>query len=136
MSKFRNHKYEWSHPFSSTRHQWSFRGPVGGVSFSVSIMDDDERFPEPTCGLEFHHSSRAEAGAYLIDGNAPHHSPCWLLGEPCWHDGTSLYAGESVWPRVEGLLRTGNHTAIFSILEGEYVRHFEAQLDLVKEGMS
>lgn len=126
IGRFRDHKYQWTHPFSSTRHQWSLVGPVGGISFHVSIMDDAQQFPDPTCGLEFHHSSRAEAGAYLRDGQAPHHAPCWLLGEPCWHDGTSLYASEGVWPRVEWLLARGDHLAIFAILESEYTRHFEA----------
>lgn len=131
IGRFRNHEYKWSHPYNNTRHQWSLLGPVGGVSFHVNIMDDRERFSEPTCGLEFHHSSRAEGHDYLIDGQAPHHSPCWLLGEPCWHDGTSLYASEGVWPRVEPLLSRGDHLAIFDILEREYSRHFEQEIEEV-----
>jgi hypothetical protein len=125
--KFRNHKYEWSKPYSATRHQWSLIGPIGGVSFSASIMDKTD-FPDPTCGLEFHHSQRA-GEIYSISQEAPHHSPCWLLGEPCWHDGTSLYASETVWPMVEVYLRTGDHDQIFKVLEWEYCRHFERQSD-------
>lgn len=126
MAKFRNQKYTWEHPFSSTRHSWSLVGPIGGVSLHVSIMDDDAKFPDPTCGLEFHHSHRA-GEIYPVNQEAPHHTPCWLIGEPCWHDGTSLYASETIWPEVQCYLRTGNHDQVFKVLEREYARHFEPE---------
>lgn len=126
MSKFRGHKYVWTAPYTAVSHQWSFIGPLGGISFSASIMPEDSpHFMGPSCGLEFHHSSRAAHVTGAIRTDAPSHSPCWLLGEPCWHDGTSLYATEHVWPYVEHLLKIGDHQAIFRHLEHEYVRHFE-----------
>lgn len=114
--KFRDHKYTWQRPHAAVYHQWSFRGPGGGLSFHVSIMDD-EPGREPSAGLEFHHL----APPYGED-EAAHHSPCWLLGAPCWHNGTSLYASESVWPRVH--MCKGDHGEIFRVLEREYDAHF------------
>jgi hypothetical protein len=76
---------------------------------------------DPSCGLEFHHAARAR---YRCD-EAPDHIKCPLIGEPCWHDGTSLYASETIWPRIEPILRSGDHEAVFRILEYEYDSHFK-----------
>lgn len=118
--KFRDHTYKWMHPFMSTAHQWSFRGPRGGLHLHVSIMDERDRFPDPSCGLEFHHMDDTSEGH-----EPPHHTDCWLIGGRCWHDGTSLYAGETVWPRVERLMP--DHAAIFRYLEQLYCEHFERE---------
>src|SRR3546814_5446238 len=44
---------------------------------------------------------------------------CWLIGGRCWHDGTSLYATDTLWPMIEAMLRTGDHETIFRVLEQE-----------------
>lgn len=117
MSRFRHHKYTYSKPFSSARHHWELVGPEGGIHFHVSMTDDFGA----SCGLEFHHAARAN-----YDPNrAPDHIKCPLIGEPCWHDGTSLYAEESIWPLVEPMLRAGAHDEVFRALEHEYDQHFK-----------
>jgi len=116
MAKFRHHKYTYSNPFGSPRHHWELVGPDGGIHFHVSLT----KGYEPSCGLEFHHAARAK---YRCD-EAPDHVKCPLIGEPCWHDGTSLYASESIWPMVEAMLRSGDHEAVFRTLEHEYDKHF------------
>lgn len=120
MRRFSHHKYGWSKPFGSPRHQWSFLGPVGGVHFTASYFKDGE---PPACGLEFHHTRAAG----LYPDEAPHHTKCWLTGEPCWHDGTSLYASETLWPMIEPILRSGDHETIFRFLEQEYDRRFSRE---------
>ncbi len=112
---FRQHTYKWSKPFMSVRHEWSLIGPRGGIHFHASQRPEYDA-ADAICGLEFHRYERQ-------GDNAPSHTPCWLLGAPCWHDGTSLYAGETLWPRIEPLLRAGNHDAVFRILEREYHEH-------------
>ena len=131
--KFRDHKYTWESPFNSTRHQWCFRGPDGGIQFHVSIMDNpsNELFREPSCGLEFHHNTQPHGEPRAAD-----HSPCWLTGQPCWHDGTSLYASETVWPHIEPMLLSGDHVAIFHYLERLYEEHFEAYDEDIEERTS
>lgn len=121
MARFRHHKYTWSRPWGSPRHQWELVGPEGGVHFSVSMT----KGYDPSCGLEFHHSTRAK---YRRD-EAPDHTQCWLIGGPCWHDGTSLYASETLWPMIEPMLRSGDHETIFRILEGEYDDRFKRLAD-------
>lgn len=106
--RYRHHKYTYTNPFGSPNHQWSMIGPDGGMHFHVSVHKD---YP-PSCGLEIHYATKR--------GNeAPSQVPCWLIGAPCWHDGTSLYASEYLWPRIEAYLRAGDHDRIFSILERE-----------------
>ena len=116
--KFNHHKYKWTHPFGWVRHSWEFVGPDGGVSFNVSVADD-EKYGN-TCGLEFHFCARSG-----VTSGAPDYTTCHLTGEPCWHEGTSLYAEESLWPVVEPALKSGEHDFIFCTLEREYERVFE-----------
>lgn len=116
MGRFRHHKYTYTNRFGSPSHTWELVGPDGGIHFHVSIT----KSYDPSCGLEFHHAARAK---YRCDA-APDHTTCPLIGEPCWHDGTSLYASEQVWPMVEPMLRHGEHEAVFRYLEGEYDSHF------------
>lgn len=116
MGKYRHHKYTWSKPFGNARHWWELVGPLGAVHFHVSVND---KYGD-SCGLEFHHT---EACGWHTD-EAPHHINCPLTGGRCWHDGTSLYASEHLWPRVKDLLGLGNHEAIFRILEQEADERF------------
>ena len=115
--KFRHHEYKWNKPFGNVRHQWSLLGPLGGVHFHVS---ESEQYGD-SAGLEFHHTRACNAYA----GEAPHHKDCWLTGEPCWHDGTSLYASETLWPRFMSAARNGQHDVIFRALEDEYNERFK-----------
>lgn len=117
MSKYRHHKYKWEKPFGNAKHQWSFVGPFGGVHFHVS----ENRQYGDSAGLEFHHN---RACHYRAD-EAPDHPTCWLTGEPCWHDGTSLHATETLWPIISAMLKSGDHDAIFRVLEREADERFD-----------
>lgn len=117
MPRFSHHKYTWTKPFGSVRHNWELVGPRGGINFHFSPI---KGYP-PTAGLEFHHPRSANA----FPDSAPHFLNCPLLGEPCWHDGTSLYATETILPEVEAYLRDGEHELIFAMLEREYDKHFK-----------
>jgi hypothetical protein len=81
---------------------------------------DDPKYGDPSCGLEFHHAFDPTKGQ-----EAPVHINCALTGGRCWHEGTSLYASEHVWPLVKLYLQNGDHRMIFKVLEGEYDQHFE-----------
>lgn len=110
---FKHHKYTLHYSFGWMRHDWRLVGPNGGINFHIQIADE-ERY-EPSAGLEFHH---------LSGEGAPDHVDCELTGGRCWHDGTSLYATESVWPQVKAHLAANDHKSIFKTLEFEYKRHF------------
>lgn len=109
--KYNHHKYTYENRFNSARHSWTLIGEKGGLHFHVNILEDEKY--GPTAGLEIHKFSGV---------GAPDHVPCWLLHAPCWHDGTSSYAMETLWPMVEPYLKTGEHNTIFKLLEGEATR--------------
>lgn len=116
MMSYRHHKYTWAKPFNSVRHQWELVGRHGGLHFHASITDGYG----VTAGLEVHYLTPPD----YMRNDPPSQLPCWLLKCPCWHDGTSLYASETLWPMVEPMLRSGDHDTIFRILEREADERF------------
>jgi hypothetical protein len=118
---FRSHTYTWEKPFGSVSHQWSVIGPTMAVSFHVSVN------PEygDSAGLELHYF---EAPDYMRE-RAPSHVDCKFTGGRCWHDGTSLYAIETLWPMIQPMLRNGDHETIFGILEGEIKNRVKTTLE-------
>lgn len=125
---YSGHTYTWRQQHFSISHQWSLVGPKGGLSFNVTIAQKEGQWPT-TAGLEIHYA-RGHVPEYLVH-QAPSHKRCWLLGEPCWHDGTSLYATETLWPIVEAMLKGGDHESVFRLLESEANNRFlpEARAD-------
>ena len=113
----RHHKYVWSRPYDGcTNHWWELVTAWGGVHFHASVQDENKY--DPSVGLEFHH-----VRPLYREGDAPDHVDCPLTGGRCWHDGTSLYAREALWPIIEPMLRNGQHSAIFGVLENEAWDH-------------
>lgn len=104
---FKGHTYTWCKPFTRIRHQWELRSAHGGITFwamDISVS--------PTCGLELH-------SIYQQGENPPDHINCPVTGGRCWHDGTSMYATDALWPLIEPYLKDGDHETIFRILERE-----------------
>lgn len=116
MPKYAHHKYTYEKPYGYPRHNWSLIGQHGGLRFHATTMPNHG----PSCGLEIHRFSGE---------GAPSHTPCHLLGAPCWHDGTSLYANETLWPLIEPFFEAGAHDAIFKLLEAEATRFMEAKIN-------
>lgn len=120
MARFAGHKYTFTvTSWNADHHRWELRGPEGGVHFHATISKTSEH--PPACGLEIHRC----APAPYQQGQAPHHIDCPVTGGRCWHDGTSLYASETLWPMFEGWLHLGDHAAVFSALEREYDNRFQ-----------
>lgn len=117
MRKFKHHKYTYQNRFGNPSHQWELVGPDGGIHFHFNHLKDYS----DTAGLEFHHSRSAN---YRPE-TAPDHTHCPLTGEPCWHDGTSMYATETLLPVIKPMLEIGDHESVFRLLEREYVLHFK-----------
>ena len=81
--------------FGSDEHSYEVVGRDGGVQLHIT-----ERGAEAYGGLEFHY---AQCPSWV--DSPPNHAPCWLIGGPCWHDGTSLYVEEVLlptWKRLRG----------------------------------
>jgi len=125
MSKYKHHTYTWSRPFREQHHVWELVGPKGALHFHVTMLDEPYG---PSAGLEIHHREPPEH----MRGEAPNQLKCRLTSGWCWHDGTSLYATETLWPMVKGFLARGDHEAIFRILEGEATRQFDGDEEATK----
>lgn len=119
MRKYAHQKYTWSNSWGTPHHYWELVGEFGGLHFSASFHGDDW-----SCGLEIHS---------LAGEGAPNHVNCRLTGGRCWHDGTSLYARETLWPRIEDYLKTGDHDTIFRILEREADKRFGTAVEAAGE---
>jgi hypothetical protein len=109
--KYTGHLYKYEKPFGYPRHHWELRSQHGGVHFHVSVVKDYD----PSAGLELH-------SIYPKNDDAPDHINCPITGGRCWHDGTSLYAMETLWPMIKVYLEKGDHDSIFQILEHEAKR--------------
>lgn len=109
--KFNGHRYEYTSNFGYPHHRWELRSAHGAVHFHVTLVPNHTT----TAGLELHR-------IYPLGDDAPDHVNCPLTGGRCWHDGTSLYATETLWPVIEPLLREGRHEDIFRLLEHEAKR--------------
>ena len=94
------------------RHSFAVVGSKGAVEFWFHV-DDME-----CSGFEKH--ARSGDGHWLGTPDHPSHLNCELLGGPCWHDGTSLWASEFWVP----LYKTGGADAIWRELECDYHQRF------------
>lgn len=115
-------KYEYSNQFESPNHVWTCIGALGAIHFHVTDMGEkhgEQYGNRYSGGLETHYRSPPD---YMKD-HAPSHDKCWLLQCPCWHDGTSLYASETLIPMW--LAAPNDHERMFRMLEREYVDRFE-----------
>jgi len=124
MSRYRHHKYTWLRRGDWIAHRWELVGPYGALHFSAQIHQPardmtTERY-ETSCGLECHYAQPPE----YMQGQAPTQTDCALTGGWCWHDGTSLYAMETLWPEFSERLRIGDHDGIFRALEYEADQRF------------
>lgn len=109
-------KYTYGLRYGQPEHTWTCIGRRGAVHFHV--LDMGERY-------EKEHGVRYSAGLEIYYRDPPHdtedapsHEKCWLIGAPCWHDGTNLYAHERIVPFW--LADPNNHERMFRFLENEY----------------
>lgn len=74
-------------------HLWSLANEQGGIHISASISEF-EGSREWLGGCETHYAKCPD----YMDPGKPSYEHCWVLGAPCWHDGSSLYFSENVAP--------------------------------------
>jgi hypothetical protein len=82
------------------RYVWAVKGERGGVHvWAQSMCDEAAKISGSRYygGIEVHRATPHE-----YDNPAePSHDECWLIGKPCWHDGSSLQFSEQVLPMIE-----------------------------------
>lgn len=96
-----DHRYTYTmtvRPWGSIEHVYLIVSRHGAIHFWVTEYTAKTgpcSNTEPSGGLEAHYR---QPPGYMAD-KAPSHDECFALKAPCWHDGTSLYASETLIPR-------------------------------------
>jgi hypothetical protein len=75
-------------------HTWAIKNDKGAIHIHAALSE----FPGEHSwigGVEVHSPVPFE-----YSSAEPNHKNCWLLGGPCWHDGTSLYFSENIAPML------------------------------------
>jgi hypothetical protein len=111
-------RYEATYSFGSWLHRYIVVVRQGAIDFHVTEYDP-RKFNDqgPSGGLEIHHRSPP----YYMADEPPTHDKCAIIGQPCWHDGTSLYASELLIPRWEV---NRDAPSVFAWLVNEAVQRF------------
>lgn len=122
--------YGYEPPTSETQpHMWTLKGLKGGIH--IWARENDCKWQEKwggryIGGVEYH--SPVPVYEWQTADN-PDHADCFLLGGPCWHDGSSLYFSE----RIEPMLRNGPpfsppiHQFMNAVMFSFYQSHFGVQ---------
>lgn len=105
-----------------SRHLWSVRGPGGGIHIWANRRTE----PCPWNGALYVGGIEVHSPVQMYDTQSPTPEPCWLIGVPCYHDGSSLYFSENIARLLpeNGLITEGLHEHIFSIAEDWYQSRF------------
>ena len=125
MSKYKK-EYIMSFPYGNkASHMWTILGAQGGKHLSISGYER-EGLVSYSGGLETHWRHPPD---HMRD-EAPADDKCFLLHQPCWHDGTSLYVSERIIPMIEGslnshdVLTSDDHVRMFNLLKREMEETF------------
>jgi hypothetical protein len=97
---------------------WAVVGPAGGVHIWAMPTPESRSavFPGKFYGgVEVHY--RTEPGP-----GYSHNKDCWLLGGPCYHDGSSLYFSERIEPMMRGHLTPEELTQFMNGILREWYR--------------
>lgn len=98
-------------------HTWSVVGARGGIHLHITDYSASEnkdlRDIGRSGGLECHWRNPPD---YMKD-QAPSHDHCWLLRQPCWHDGSSSVVSDFWIPFW--LSAPHDHERMLRVLEGE-----------------
>lgn len=92
------HQYIISIRAGRPTHMWTLANETGAIHIHGWHYEGTAFGREWMGGVETH-----SAKPFDYSNEKPDHECCWLLGKPCWHDGTSLYFSERIAPMLEGI---------------------------------
>jgi hypothetical protein len=101
-----------------TEYLWSLRGERGGIHVNAWPSSTPSFGCEWSGGIEGHSPVPRE-----YDRGTPSHEHCWLLGGPCWHDGSSLQFSEQIAPYLPNPgepLDEDNHLDVLRVMLRRY----------------
>lgn len=104
-------------------HIWILSNGGNAIHVSARTSEWNHRF-EWSGGIECHWSVAPE----WVKESEPHHEHCWILGGPCWHDGSSLYFSDNIAPMLPDLpapMEQLHHDYVLHEMRSWFRSHFE-----------
>lgn len=103
-------------------YRWCIVGEEGAIDVWMQYLPKDS--PQYSGynfygGIEVHKRT-----PFYYSEKEPHHKNCWLLGGPCWHDGSSLQFEEQVAPHIATFGPEKAAEFCFTIATEYYHHHF------------
>ena len=114
-------EYSYKPRHGSAVHSWRLTGARVAIELHITGLHRFDGVETWGAGLEAHYRSPP---AYMAN-QAPSHRQCWLLGCPCWHHGTSLYAQDVFLPAWQ--VAPHDHEGMFRRLAAEYRERMEGE---------
>lgn len=105
---------------SGMRYIFAVKGELGGVHFWVEEYTRENGEVRRFGGVESHSKT-----PFSDSTPGPDNDNCWLIGCPCWHDGSSLMAEETYIPVWQACRSDGDFEPIFrgiSRLYGDWLK--------------
>ncbi len=113
-------------------HLWSLADKTGGIHISANVFDWSGGRKEWSGGCETHYVAAPD----YMSAEKPSHEHCWVLGGPCWHDGSSLYFSENVaqmlpnlWDTNPDEMKQRHHEAVTSELRYLHRLRFAVEVE-------
>lgn len=104
-------------------HIWVLANEAGGIHVNAWASDPQWCDGRWIGGIEVHWPTTPEWAA----AEKPHHEHCWVLGKPCWHDGSSLQFSEQIAPVLTqhtNIMDESDHSAVLSVMLSWHRSHF------------
>lgn len=99
-------------------HIWLLKGPRGGIHVHAFWATLPGWPSEWSGGIEAH--SPIPDPEYPQPASQEH---CWVIGTPCWHDGSSLEFSEQIAPYLPyegGSMDEGHHITVLQVMLSRY----------------
>jgi len=113
-------------------HLWSLADKTGGIHISANVMEWTSGGRDWIGGCETHYAAPPD----YMKADKPSHEHCWVLGGPCWHDGSSLYFSENVAPMLPNAwdsnpndMKTRHHEYVLSEMRHLHRIRFQVEQD-------
>lgn len=117
---------------SHVMHLWSLADEKGGIHVSASLTEWQSGGREWMGGAETHYAAAPD----YMNPDEPSHEHCWVLGKPCWHDGSSLYFSENIahmlpspWSETPNQMEQRHHDYVLFELRYLYRLRFEDEVE-------
>lgn len=102
-------------------HQWQLNGPRGGIHVDAWFTGRSDYTGRSWIGGIEGHSPIPQSD--YDEQKGEDHAHCWLIGGPCWHDGSSLQFSEEIAPYLpieDRVMGEHQHAEVMRVMLSRY----------------